>query len=221
MKLTQNNREDISKLYDGRLKRLGCTPATVGWNRGKQWLRFEMLFKTFEIENSRILDIGCGLGDLVDFLYEKSEPFKYTGIDLTKSFIEEAEKKHKQSNVRFIYGDFLEEKGLECDVAVCSGAFNYRLKDQSNLDVAFEAMKKAFDIADVGIAFNFLSKYVDYQVEEGYYYDPADILNFSYSLSRNVVLWSNYMPFEFTVAVLKDDSYTEELVFRRCQDEML
>ena len=60
---------DTSKtaaLYNDRYNEFGNDVRTVGWgSQQDQILRFEVLFRGFDPRGKTILDIGCGLGDLV------------------------------------------------------------------------------------------------------------------------------------------------------------
>lgn len=58
-------------------------------------------------KGSRILDIGCGEGDTVDFL--NREGFSAEGIDMNLAKIDDAKKKFPGINVRFGDGSFLED----------------------------------------------------------------------------------------------------------------
>lgn len=67
-----------------------------------------------------------------------------------------------------------------------------------------------------GITFDFLSDKVDYQYEHTFHSSPERILGYVYSKSRNVILRNDYMPFEFSVFIFKDDSFkSEDTVFHR------
>jgi SAM-dependent methyltransferase len=56
-------------------------------------------------ENTGILEIGCGTGEALKFIADKTGA-KCLGIDLSKSFIDTANQKFKSSNVSFEVADF-------------------------------------------------------------------------------------------------------------------
>lgn len=129
-------------------------------------------------------------------------------------FIEEAKHKYPKDNdisIEFKCGDFLKEVFEdEFDYAIASGIFNYRLKNQSNYDYVDAVMSKSFELCNEGIAFDFLSDKVDYAYPDNFNYDPARILSMAYKYTRNVVLRNDYMPFEFSIFLFKDDSFEKE-----------
>jgi len=59
----------IKKFYNDNFFKYKDSVKTVGWSSKKdQYLRFEKLFENIEVNNKSILDIGCGLGDLIFFI---------------------------------------------------------------------------------------------------------------------------------------------------------
>lgn len=86
---------------------------------------------------------------------------------------------------------------------------NYPI-DEDNYAYVYEVMKKALLLCKDGIAFDFLSDKVDYKLDHAFHYDPVRILNIAYSFSRRVLLRNDCFPFEFSVYVYKDDSFSKE-----------
>ena len=60
-------------------------------------------------------------------------------------------------------------------------------------------LQRMLEIADRGVAANFMSTYVDYQQPEGHHSDPADIFRFLMSLTSRVVLRHDHLQYHFTV----------------------
>lgn len=200
----------------------GYSPASLDWNKGKQDIRFSVLTQFLDYQDSSILDIGCGFGDLLKFLIKDHWIGRYTGVDLVDEFITEAREQHGENpNADFIKADFLSDNfNATADFAVASGTFNYNFKKTDNKKFIKHSMEKAFDLSRKGIAFDFLSSKVDYEYEYAWYSNPSEILEFAYSLSRNVILRNDYMPFEFAVIVFKDDSFDkEDTLFHRYKEK--
>lgn len=216
MKLPEQDRRNTVERYTRRFEEHGYSPLTLGWNKGRQPIRFDALTSEYDFSGKAVLDIGCGFGDLLHTLESKFEPVKaYCGVDLVEALVAEA-RQHWPAH-HFVTGDFLElEFDQEFDYAVASGVFNHRLKDIDNAAFIELAMARAFALCRDGFAFDFLSDKVDYSLEHTYHASPEQVLSMAYALSRNVVLKNNYMPFEFSVFVFKDDGFDpEQAVFRR------
>jgi len=212
MTFFESDKHKVIERYSKRYNEFGYSPKTLGWDKGKQDIRFDILSSFFELKNSTILDIGCGFGDLNILLGEKiNQDYSYIGIDIVPVLIEEAQKRFNSENIEFMVGDFLEtEIKKPVDIALASGIFNFKLDNSDNYKYIENVMRKAFEISKTGLAFDFLSDQVDYQYEHTFHSNPGKILELAYSLSRNVVLRNDYMPFEFSVCIYKDDSFSKE-----------
>ncbi len=77
---------------------------------------------TFVEKNSRVLDIGCGTGQVIHRLLPKTN--KITGVDYNSDSIEIAQNKFKNTGVEIIHKDifdyFKENNGLHFDYIILS-----------------------------------------------------------------------------------------------------
>ena len=62
MKLSQTAIDTTITRYTERFDKYGYSPKTLGWDKGKQNIRFDILISQFDLLNKSILDIGCGFG---------------------------------------------------------------------------------------------------------------------------------------------------------------
>jgi len=199
--------------YRRRFEKHGDSPETLGWLKSRQRFRFDVLASGFSIENRSILDVGCGFGDLNHTLRSLGVPYTYHGVDLVPDFIEVARRKFPEPFIRFTAGEFLKQEfDQEFDVIFSSGVFNHVLEEIDSYVFIEAFMKKAFQMSSVGFAFDFLSDRVDFQQEHNFHARPERILEMAFSLSKNVVLRNDYMPFEFSIFVYKEQSFTKDLL---------
>src|SRR3982751_7148864 len=114
--------------YDKSLEEFGPGPkALLWWDYRSMALRFRALIKDVPVEDKYIMDAGCGLGDLLPYLYAKSANFRYIGYDLKPEFVEIAQKRYEGHT--FKVGDpFYARLGLY-DVVVSSGVMNGNVED--------------------------------------------------------------------------------------------
>jgi SAM-dependent methyltransferase len=211
MKHAKQDQEKIAEKYSMRYEEFGYSPKSLFWNKGKQNLRFNILTSQFELEGKSILDIGCGFGDLTQFLEQKTTNYSYFGIDITKAFIIEANKRFANEKIHFKHGDFLNENIEEnFDIAIASGTFNIKFENEDNYTFVESVIKKALSFCEIGIAFDFISDKVDFRDSQTFYYAPERVLSIAYKYSRNIIVRNDYMPFEFALFVFKDDSFEKE-----------
>jgi SAM-dependent methyltransferase len=97
----------------------------VKWESAQsQFLRFKILGGISPlIFNYSILDVGCGLGHLVDYLISRDFKGSYQGIDISYPMIAQAKKRHP--NFTFEHNDIehISEKSVEYVLA--SGIFAF------------------------------------------------------------------------------------------------
>lgn len=218
------DRESIIERYTRRFGTHGYSPKTLGWDKGNQDIRFDVLTSQYNFRGRRVLDIGCGFGDLIETLRAKcGEDYVYHGVDLVPALIEEARRRHTGTNATFSCADILDDAFAgEYDYAIASGIFNHKMEAIANYAVIEATMAKALRLSRDGIAFDFLSDKVDYRHAHTFHSSPEKILGLAYGFSRNVVLRNDYMPFEFSVFIHKDDSFSPQLsVFNLYKQQQL
>lgn len=207
-KLTEYDIEQIHGRYRKRWEKDGYSPASLGWGKGRQSLRFKKMFERFDVEGKSILDIGCGFGDLNLYL---GGGYEYLGIDIVKEFIEEADRRYQTGEINFAEGEFLNyEFTKKFDYCVESGIFNHVMYNIDNYTYIEQVMKKAYDLCNCACIFDFRSDKVDYFEEGLFYNDPSKILDMSYHITKRVLLDNSYMPYEFLIILFKDDKVDYE-----------
>jgi SAM-dependent methyltransferase len=196
--------------YRNGFEEHGYSPKALGWDKGRQDIRFAVLLGFFpELRGKSILDIGCGFGDLNRVIESRvGSEYEYVGVDLVGELVEVARERNPGANLRFVEADFLAAPFDETfDIVVASGIFNHKFESGENEAFTDRVLAKAFSLCREGIAFDFLSDKVDYRYDHTYHNSPERILGVAYTLSRRVMLRNDYMPFEFSVYVGKDDSF--------------
>jgi SAM-dependent methyltransferase len=202
----------LLKRYSDRLAEQGPTSAALGWNKPKHKLRYRILLDYWLSAISdrplRILDFGCGFGDLFGYARERGISLDYTGLDINPDLIKVARERYPAC--RFLCHDVFESPLDEMfDVVLSSGVHNFRLSDnQGFIERSFEIFNK---LSTVGFAANFLSTRVNFRHEQNSYTAPEDMLALALRYSPRVVLRHDYMPFEFTVFVDKRSEINETL----------
>lgn len=212
MHLPQTERNFIIERYSRRFAEHGYDPRTLGWDKGKQQTRFRILTSQYDFRGKRVLDIGCGFGDLNEGLQRRTgREYSYHGVDLVPDLIDRAKDLYPAGNITFSCADVLSDDFTgNFDYAVASGLFNFPFNDVANYDFIDAVINKALSFCCDGLAFDFLSDKVDWRQANNFYSSPEQVLGMAYKYSRNVVLRNDYMPFEFAVFINKDSSFLAE-----------
>jgi SAM-dependent methyltransferase len=213
--LIEEDKNNTIARYNERLAQFGFSEKTLGWSRGKSHVRFQALTSLWEHElnQAKIGDFGCGFGDLYGYLKETADikDFDYTGIDINEKLIEEGRKYYPEAN--YWIGDILNETPpLQFDFIFSSGVFNHKFNNGGEYDFIEKCINRLYQLCNRGIAIDFLSDKVEYQLEHTFHSSPSKILQICYGLTNNVVLRNDFMPYEFTVYLRKDRQIDPEKI---------
>ena len=196
----------IVLLYESFLAEHGDSHFAVGWpNLNDAHKRYTVMLDLLRGNQGTILDFGCGCSGLLDFANSKGIKINYSGLDLSEKFLSTSKKKYPQIN--YYNTDVLrEDLGCSFDYVLMNGVLTVKndLDFDSMWDYSKKLIKKVFDICDVGIAFNLMSKNVDWERDD-LFHVPIELLdNFLYkNLSRNRIIRQDYGLYEYTVYVYK------------------
>jgi SAM-dependent methyltransferase len=202
----------LLKRYSDRLAQHGPTVEALGWNKPKHRLRYRVLLEYWLTSapsgSLRVLDFGCGFGDLFGYAQERGMSMDYTGLDINPDLIRIAQERYPAG--RFLCMDPFERPFDEkYDIVLSSGVHNYRLSDsQGFIEHSFELFDRH---SILGFAANFLSSRVNFQNEHNHYSAPEEILALALRHTSRVALRHDYMPFEFTVFADKRNEMDENL----------
>lgn len=210
--MNKEEKEKIIDRYSKRLKEHGTSPKALGWDKGRHFLRYHILLSIWKLDKTtKLLDFGCGFGDVYDYLLQNKINLDYEGVDINHDLINAGKEIYPDANL--ICKDFLNcQTESVYDYIISSGVHNLKLENN------WEFIEKTFDrfnkCSSKGFAINFISNKIDAQFSKGhiYYSDPSKILNLAYKYSNRVILRNDYMPFEFTVFVFKEDIFDKKKV---------
>jgi len=192
--------------YSELLGKHGDSILSLGWDHGGDDVRKNVILSGFDFENKSILDIGCGYGDLNSYL--KGKKYSYTGIDVVPEMIKLAEGKYDREFINTDFTRYMPERRF--DIIIASGIFNVFDGGYALIDSYFE---KALAMCNEGICFNFLSDKVEWKLKNHFHSSPEAIMAMAYNYSRNIILRNDYMPFEFTIFVYKENNFDARRVF--------
>ncbi len=188
-------------IYSEAFKEYGESPKALHWTSYRsQAVRFKVLVDDLNIEGKTILDAGCGLGDVIPYLYAKSLDFSYLGVDQSQAFITVAKKRYEGEN--FMVLNPFEKPAGKFDIVISSGVMNADISDWLNIrklmiTVLFEQSKEV-------LAFNMAGSYHPPPPSRKIAYANAqEILDFCKSMTSKVRIKTGYLPKDFTVLMHK------------------
>lgn len=194
-------------IYRQKFKEFGVSPQALQWkSKGAAHQRFRQFWAEIDFDNKNVLDVGCGFGELGNFLTKRYENVKYKGVDIMPEFIENGKKIYPQLELEI--ADYFGQPSPEMyDTIICSGALNSNFgTEEENLEFRKNAIKVMFEHTTNVVAFNMLGGHPATQNKEDsniWYSDSLEILEYCMSLTRRVILRHQYHPTDFTVFMYK------------------
>jgi SAM-dependent methyltransferase len=207
--------EDIVRHYEDCLIRHGDTHKGVDWpNAEDADRRYQVMLDLIWMDKARaegqksLLDFGCGTAMLWEYAIktQQTSELQYSGLDFSPRFVEVSQAKFP--DLPFVAGDVLKNPELlsEVDYMVLNGVFTEKrdLSFEEMFDYFTKLTTLLFSKCRRGIAFNVMSKAVDWERED-LFHMPTDLLIgfMTKNLSRNFIIRNDYRLFEFTTYLYK------------------
>jgi SAM-dependent methyltransferase len=187
----------------------GDTHLGVDWpNYEDTLIRHQVMTEIFENKNNiSVLDFGCGLGHLYNYLKNNKPSYniRYSGLDINENFYNFC--KEKYPNLDFYYKDVLLDDNIpKFDYIICNGTFTEKkdLTYDEMFDFVSKVLIKLWDKTNHGIAFNLMSKLVDWERDDLFHVSMDEIgLFLKNNLSKNFTIRYDYKLYEYTIYVYK------------------
>lgn len=212
----------ISRLCEGHLRTYGKdSPNGVGWfNKdlfaSRQLAMLGVILEEHKTNALRLLDVGCGTGELLTAINAAGlHNIDYVGCDLSAEMLDAAHSRWPENT--FLAIDLLKDDSTHLrtfDYVVMSGVLTARcsLSHASMVVFAQAMLQKIFSICAVGIAFNTMSPYVDWQEESLFYWPVQDACAFlTHNCSRHIHMRMDYGGYENTYYVYRERTIHEPL----------
>jgi SAM-dependent methyltransferase len=190
------------KGYSKTFDQHGESPKALQWQNYKSaTLRYKQILSDLEPENTSILDVGCGMGDILPFIYAKATNFRYLGVDRNASFIDVANKRYEGHEFR-VFDPFKDDLGQTFDIVILCGALN--ANKPGWMENRQQKIKKLFSLANTAVVFNMAGSLHHMEPDSRVAYaDAQEITEFCAKLSPKIVVKTHYHPKDFTVVLFK------------------
>jgi len=195
--------------YERCLEQAGATPRGADWPNGRD---LEARFATqlgvlaavpSDSKPPLLLDLGCGPGLLLDYLAiaGRLDEVSYSGIDLSPAMVAAGHARWPRHHfeVRDILTNPLPEQSV--DVVVMNGVLTERrgIPRPKMLMMAEAIVSAAFRAARHGIAFNAMSRHVDWEREDLFHWGFDEVAGFlTRGVTRHIAIRADYGLYEFT-----------------------
>lgn len=208
----KNHKEMIEKFvskYEEFYNEYGDSSAGVGWFKAEMTdPRFEALTSHIKNNECRVLDFGCGLGAMREWMLERIGNFDYVGIDITPNNVDVA--KQKYPDCKFFLGDILTDSSILSEIglvdySVICGVFTMKIdfSDDDMFEFMKRILKEVWSTTTKSMSFNLTSNLVDYKKDDLMHMSFDEISKFvNDELSRNFEIKAHYGgSYEYSVIV--------------------
>ncbi len=164
----------IAKHYDECFQKYGDNNLGVDWPNYEDTLtRHQVMFELItskeqsHITNNTLLDFGCGLSHFYEWIQTQTNQPKYSGLDINEGFYNTS--KNKYPDLNFYHSDILVNDDIPVfDYIICNGTFTEKrdLTQDEMMNFFTLVLKKLWDKTNKGIAFNVMSKIVDWERDD-------------------------------------------------------
>jgi len=207
----------IVSACEAYLDKYGDTYLGVGWTKKQEDAdtRYRVMLEVIKsgaCGKVRLLDFGCGASHLYEYILERElDNIEYSGLDLSQKFLDLSRRKFPA--IDYFHLDILDDQVTlpEFDYILFNGVFTLKctLSFEEMLSYFQDVIARAFSKARAGIAFNVMSKQVDWEREDLFHL-PFDILTsfLTKYISRHFVIRHDYGLYEYTTYVYKQPDPT-------------
>jgi SAM-dependent methyltransferase len=197
----------INTYYEANMAKGLPEYGILGWESEEaQRLRFDMLLSSVDLEGRTLLDVGCGTGNLLEYIQSRGIHVAYTGVDILEKMIDMA--KSKNLGGEFHHADIFKDNMFEdrsFDVIYSSGIFNLNLGN--NREFLKSALELFLRLSKEAVVFNLLHCDSPDREDKYFYFHPDEvsgILSGYSGLIEKVQFIEAYLKNDFTVVCKKN-----------------
>lgn len=202
--------EDIKNTYKKSFDKHGDSPKSILTPKGRNKLRYSFVEDYINIQQGlNILDYGCGLGYLFEYLKKRYADLDYHGYDFVDEFIKHCNEKYSSTNARFSVINPTEKIKEEFDVVFASGVFNLKTSEspEESKNYAFAKINELYQCSKNILICDFPSEYVDFTQPGAQHFSLKEISDYCVKyLGRKFIIRHDKLPYEFTLIVWKNDN---------------
>jgi SAM-dependent methyltransferase len=202
----------IIEHYENCLEKHGDSHLGVDWpNKEHAILRYSIMLDVLKFRkgqgNISLLDFGCGTAHLHEYISKLDlNNIDYSGLDISSKFIEVS--KQKFPSINFYCGDILDQNFQikNFDYIIMNGVFTEKrgLTFEEMFEYFKELIEKIFTLSNEGVAFNVMSKNVDWERDDLFHLSHDLLSSFlCKNITRNYIIRNDYGLYEYTVYLFK------------------
>lgn len=207
--------DSIRGRYRSRILEFGLGEESLGWRKNTSVHRYLAVSEVIrQLEPTRVLDIGSGLGDLLHVLREDGWSGKFVGLDLVPEFVASARELAKSDSLASFQtvDEIFDFQGFQTDFAVSLGLLNH--VSTENIVFRRNFLEKLLKVAKVGFAIDFLCDSADRKSEKLVYQNSSWLISWANDNNLKWRIDHSYLRYEYLFVIIKENIGTEDFQYR-------
>lgn len=205
------NHSKIVQHYEECFSKHGDSHLGVDWpNRQDALKRYQVMLDVIRQNGPvTLLDFGSGCSHLLEYIrHIGMDTIHYCGLDMSEAYVNHTRKKFP--GVSYYCQDILVDSDIPCfDYIVMNGVLTEKREFSYEEMLAYSRrlIEAVYSKANVGIAFNVMSKAVDWERDDLFHVSLDAMQSLIMEIaSRNFIIRNDYGLYEYTVYVYKTPS---------------
>jgi len=206
-----SKKPDIAGYYDDLAQKHGSgyKSADAGSQESLN-ARYKVLSEVADLNDKTVLEVGCGTGNLGNYLIKKYPKIKYTGIDISNKCIEVGKKEYPDLNL--IHADLCDYQPLgpltgkpkQYDIILSQGLFYKLPVTKEGVNKVFELITHMVRLSKGTIAFTGVSTHPFGDSKTELRLEPHAILEFVTKFSPFITMKMHYWPGDVCFTVYRE-----------------
>lgn len=200
--------------YHNCFEKHGATPKGLDWdNQENLNKRYQIMSELFIHDKNKqvdILDFGCGYGGFYEYLIKNYFNSHYIGLDINENTLRLFQNKYPELNLYLEDIHLIPDRPWEgfpsYDYIICNGTFTVKgdMTQREMTNFMCSTLEKLWTKTNKGIAFNCMSKVLDYERDDLFHVSFDELSMWVYdNLSSKFTIRQDYGLREFTIYVYK------------------
>jgi hypothetical protein len=205
---------ELASHYDASLSEHGDTAKGADWpNQPDREIRFEVMLDLLRNDRAKrieILDFACGTADLLRYMRGRNiANVNYRGADISEEALKLARRKFPDTSftrIDVLRASDSEVAALAADYCIINGLFTVKrsLSQAEMWSFLTRIVSRLWPLMRKGIAFNVLSKHVDWERNDLFHLPYDQAADFLHGLAgRNIAFRADYDLYEYTCFAFK------------------